>query len=75
MVISNANYELIRCGVGKTNRKGSDGGVIQNTKFYEKLLRNRLKIPEIGEKCLHYVFVSDKAFSLRFDRIKPLITD
>jgi len=37
MSVANANYEFLYCDVG-TNGRVSDGGVIENTKFYEKLL-------------------------------------
>jgi hypothetical protein len=47
MAIANANCEFIYCDVG-TNGRVSDGGVIANTKFYEKLINDDLKIPGPG---------------------------
>lgn len=75
MACANANYEFIWCEVG-TNGRVSDGGVIQNTIFYEKLLRKELNIPN-DDRCqnshtkLPFVFVGDEAFALRSDFMKP----
>lgn len=75
MAIANANYELILADFG-TNGRISDGGVLNNTKFYEKLQNQQLKIPQ-GEKLtntnriLPYVFVGDDAFSLEPHLLKP----
>ncbi|CAH2088771.1 unnamed protein product [Euphydryas editha] len=44
MAIVNANYEFIMVDVG-TNGRVSDGGVLQNTKFGQKLRNNDLNIP------------------------------
>ena len=44
MSIANANYEFLYCDIG-TNGRVSDGGVIENTKFYEKLLHGELNLP------------------------------
>lgn len=70
MAIANANYEFIMCDIG-TNGRVSDGGVIKNTKFYERLLADTLKIPKVADGSLPYVFVADEAFSLRPDMLKP----
>ena len=70
MAIANANYEFIMCDVG-TNGRVSDGGVIRNTRFYEKLLAGTLKIPNVPDGSLPYVFVADEAFALRPDLLKP----
>lgn len=75
MAIANANYEFILCDVG-TNGRISDGGVIENTNFYQKLIDGSLNIPiaEKGpntNKILNYVFIGDEAFSLRPDLLKP----
>lgn len=58
------------------NGRISDGGVIEYSKFYDKLKSGDLCIPkprtirsDIEE--LPYVFISDEAFSLRPDMIKP----
>jgi hypothetical protein len=42
MAIANANYEFIYCDIG-TNGRVSDGGVIENTTFYNKLLNGNLR--------------------------------
>lgn len=75
MAIANANCEFLYCDIG-TNGRISDGGVINNTQFYEKLVNNELKIPKsrsIGSsnRVLRYVFVGDEAFAMRQDLLKP----
>lgn len=75
MAIVDANYQFLLCDFG-TNGRISDGGVLQNTEFYEKLQNNDLKIPlaeSVGNisRSLPYVFVADDAFPLRCDMIKP----
>lgn len=74
MAIANANYEFIYCDVG-TNRRVSDGGVINNTAFYEKLVTDNLNIPTPNHDPsglkLPYVFVGDEAFAMRPDLLKP----
>lgn len=75
MAIANANCEFIYCDVG-TNGRISDGGVINNTVFYEKLIDNRLNIPEPRsisnlEQAFEYVFIGDEAFAMRKDLLKP----
>lgn len=79
MAIANANCEFIYCSVG-TNGRVSDGGVLNHTKFYEKLINNDLKISEPTQlpqsnRVLEYVFVSDEAFAMRSDLIKPYNRD
>lgn len=75
MACANANYEFIWCEVG-TNGRVSDGGTIQNTLFYKKLLTKELNIPN-DDRCLNsntklpFVFVGDEAFALRTDFMKP----
>lgn len=75
LAIANANYEFIYCDVG-TNGRVSDGGVINNTDFYDKLVNNTLNIPmkdPRGDLALElpYVFVGDDAFAMRPDVLKP----
>lgn len=70
MAIANADYEFIMCDIG-TNGRVSDGGVIRNTVFYQKLLADELNIPKVPLGSLPYVFVADEAFSLRPDMLKP----
>ncbi|XP_057665979.1 putative nuclease HARBI1 [Diorhabda carinulata] len=75
MAIANANYEFIYCDVG-TNGRISDGGVINNTVFYKRLVEKKLNIPERqpvtnSTRELNYVFVGDEAFAMRPDLLKP----
>lgn len=61
MDIVNANYEFVYCSVG-TNGRVSDGGVINQTRFYGKQINNELNIPEPSQlsnssQVLEYVFV------------------
>lgn len=71
LAISNANYKFILCDIG-TNGRVSDGGVIENTTFFEKLVNDRLHIPSMNnENKLPYVFIGDEAFALRPDFLKP----
>lgn len=78
MAVVNANYEFLLRDVG-TNGRISDGGVISNTQFYEKLVSNELNLPpaanvlvDDGESLLlPYVFVADEAFAMRTDLLKP----
>ena len=75
MAIANANCEFIYCDVG-TNGRVSDGGVISNTVFFERLTNGDLGIPkpkkiENSDKILPYVFVGDEAFGMRPDFLKP----
>lgn len=44
LALVNANYEFLMTYVG-TNGRVSDGGVIEKTKFYKKLLNNELHFP------------------------------
>ncbi|XP_076056365.1 uncharacterized protein LOC143034318 [Oratosquilla oratoria] len=75
MGIANANYEFIMCDFG-TNGRISDGGVLDNTKFYDKLVGGLLCVPVAekvhnSEKVLPYVFLGDEAFAMRKDFLKP----
>jgi len=75
MAIVNANYEFIICDVG-TNGRVSDGGVIDNTKFFKNLQSETLNLPRAekvnsSNRILKYNFVGDEAFSLRPDFLKP----
>nr|CAI5843808.1 unnamed protein product [Callosobruchus analis] len=63
------------CDFG-VNGRISDGGVLQNTTFYEKLEDKQLHMSsdesvKKSSKILPYVFVADDAFALRIDMIKP----
>lgn len=73
--IVDAQYRFILCDFG-TNGRVSDGGVLLNTLFYEKLQRKELSIPENqmvrgSTRYLPFVFVADDAFPLRRDMMKP----
>jgi hypothetical protein len=75
MAIANANYEFIYCDIGRNGRV-SDGGVIENTTFYNKLLNGNLNLPsrrkpEGATNELPYVFVGDEVFALSKDFLKP----
>jgi hypothetical protein len=71
MAIANNNYELLMVGVG-SNGRISDGGVINNTAFYEALEHNTLNVtPTNPINYLPYVFIGDEAFALRTDFLKP----
>ncbi|RVE48412.1 hypothetical protein evm_006973 [Chilo suppressalis] len=75
MAIVDANYEFLLVDFG-TNGRISDGGVLQNTKFFEMLQDNKLELPNAeviknSSTNLPYVFVADDAFPLRTDMLKP----
>lgn len=75
LAIADAKYRFILCDFG-TNGRVSDGGVLQNTLFFDKLQNNLLNIPRESEvrnglRKLLYVFVADDAFPLRTDMLKP----
>nr|CAI5856172.1 unnamed protein product [Callosobruchus analis] len=64
-----ARYQFIMCDFG-VNGRISDGGVLQNTTFYE--LENKIdESVKKSSKILPYVFVADDAFALRLDMMKP----
>lgn len=74
MAIVNVNSEFLMVDIG-TNGRISDGGVLNNTKFFKKLETGQLNLPEpnpvFGETPIPYVFVSDDAFALRANIMKP----
>lgn len=75
LAIVNAKYRLLLVDFG-TNGRVSDGGVLLNTKFYEKLEKKALNIPteerlHNSPRILPYVFLADDAFPLRKDMMKP----
>ncbi|GFS22295.1 hypothetical protein ElyMa_003359900 [Elysia marginata] len=71
MAIANANYELLYAHFG-TNERISDGGVIEYTGFHNLLTNNLLHLPGINPtNGLPYVFVSDEAFALGENFLKP----
>lgn len=75
LAIADANYQFIMCDFG-TNGRISDGGVLKNTIFYEKLEKNLLNIPQPdrirnSDINVPYVFVVDDAFPLTENMMKP----
>lgn len=75
MAIVDAKYRFLLADFG-TNGRVSDGGVLQNTTFFEKLQMKHLNLPnseqiQHSSRCLPYVFVADDAFPLRPDMLKP----
>ena len=71
LAIANANYELLYINFG-TNGRVSDGGVIENTDFHRKLCDGSLNLPGTNPvNGLPHVFISDEAFALRKDFMKP----
>ncbi|XP_047525993.1 protein ALP1-like [Pieris napi] len=72
MALVDSNYEFIFVDVGKNGRM-SDGGVIEYTTFYNKLLRGQLNLPERSENdhYLNYVFIGDEGFALNENLLTP----
>lgn len=75
LAIVDANYRFLLVDFG-TNGRISDGGVLQNTYFYKKLVEKRLCIPQPDNvtenfKNVPYVFVADDAFPLTTEIMKP----
>nr|XP_022906541.1 putative nuclease HARBI1 [Onthophagus taurus] len=73
--VVNANYEFMYVYTG-INGRISDGGVLQETDFYEKLENHTLNIPlpsslDKAAVKLPYVFIGDDAFSLTENVMKP----
>ena len=74
LAIVDAKYRFLFVDFG-INGRISDGGVLQNTRFYEKLLERQLRIPQPDDvtekfKNVLYVFVADDAFQLT-EILKP----
>ncbi|XP_068225317.1 putative nuclease HARBI1 [Palaemon carinicauda] len=65
MAIVNANLEFLMVDVGKNGRI-SDGGIIEDTVFYKKLIEGTLNLPQNNETKygLNFVFIGDEAFAL-----------
>lgn len=75
LAIVNANYEFLMVHVG-INGKISDGGVLQETTFYNKLLNGSLNLPAPKiipslAYSLPYTFIGDEAFPLMENLLKP----
>ncbi|KAB0803707.1 hypothetical protein PPYR_00677 [Photinus pyralis] len=73
LAVVDADYKFLMVDFG-TNGRVSDGGVIENTKFYKKLIDGKLNLPNcrrVGNRDLKYVFVGDEAFALKSNFMKP----
>ncbi|KAJ8955077.1 hypothetical protein NQ314_006957 [Rhamnusium bicolor] len=72
MAIVNDNSEFIYINVG-CNCKNSDGGVIETTKFYDKLLENKLHLPsnDVTKNDMNFVSVADDAIASHENILKP----
>lgn len=58
MALVNADYEFIYIDVSKNGRM-SDGGVIEYTEFYHRLMQGTLNLPDNNETTenLNYMFL------------------
>ncbi|XP_047035257.1 putative nuclease HARBI1 [Helicoverpa zea] len=77
--VVNANYEYLYIHTG-TNGRVSDGGVIQETDFYDKLENGLLNLPppsilRNSQIVAPYVFIGDDAFQLSDHVMKPYRKD
>lgn len=74
MGLVNSNSEFLMVDVG-ANGRISDGGVFKNTKFFKKMEKGEINLPEpqpvLGETPIPYVFVGDDAFALHPNIMKP----
>lgn len=73
--VVNANYEFMYVHVG-TNGCVSDSSVLQKTQFNEKLIEDKLNLPNPSPLTnsnitVPYVFVGDSAFALDNNIMKP----
>lgn len=77
MTIADADYRIQYADVGCPGTI-SDEGVLANTTFYRKLVKNELHIPNPSFLCEEkrgrvtpFVFVADDAFALSYNLMKP----
>lgn len=73
--VVNANYEFMYIHTG-SNGSMSDGGILKNTSFYEKLMNKELHLPQSyllpgTDIYVPYVFLGDSAFALDTHIMKP----
>ncbi|XP_068082895.1 putative nuclease HARBI1 [Anabrus simplex] len=69
IVNANCEFTLVDFGV---NGRISDGGVLEYTEFYRRLISNKLNVPKPATcEDLPFVFIGDEAFSLRENFMKP----
>ena len=71
MAVVNSNYEFIVCEFG-INGRNSDGGVIEQTKFYDKLYIPEPELLNNSNKILNYYFIGDEAFALTPNFLKTI---
>jgi hypothetical protein len=72
IALVNANYEFIYVDVRK-NRRKSDPGVTEYTKFCQLLSKDALNLPGNYEtrENLNFIFISDEAFALHEHVLTP----
>lgn len=72
MAIVDAKYEFLYVDVGKNGRL-SDGGVLEETMFFQHLKDNKLNLPGNAENVadLNFVFIGDEAFAFHEHLLKP----
>lgn len=72
MALVNSNYEFMYVDIGKQGRM-SDGGVIECTSFYQKLIKDKLGMPTNSDtkENLNFVLVGDAAFGLHEHILTP----
>lgn len=72
MALVNSNYEFMYVDIAKQGRM-SDGGVLEWTSLYKKLVENKLNFPNIAEtkEKLNFVFIGDAAFGLHEHILTP----
>ncbi|XP_068127844.1 putative nuclease HARBI1 [Hyperolius riggenbachi] len=72
MALVNANYQFLFVDIGRNGRQ-SDGGVIEQTTFFERLTNNQLNVPDnsLTVNHLNFVYVADEAFPLHPHILKP----
>lgn len=75
MAIVDAKYRFIMINVGSYG-KNSDGGILCNTNFHQRLETGTFKLPierKLGNSGISapYVFVGDEAFPLRDYLMRP----
>lgn len=69
MAVADANYRFLMIDVGAYG-KDSDGSVLSNSKFYQRIDNGSLKLPDEtklpnSNVLAHFVFIGDEAFPLR----------
>jgi len=75
MTVADASYRFLMIDVGRYG-KDSDGGVMVNSKFYQRIengslkLSNKIKLPN-SNVLAPFVFIGDEAFPLRNYLMRP----